>query len=194
MDADTRLALFVLMTLAAGFVLFVCGYGPGPDTAVHPVEKPPPQRAQARTVDAAIGASLEWLDSSLRHYHMAGDDYEKGLYGLASLPLIAAGSTHIEGPRREAVLTGLIMMTNIQAAEGDVYESGTRWMYSQAIAVMALSRVRAKARGEGFKNEAQDAARFLKNTWNEKLGWEYFEGDGSSAGASLLSGKPGMQA
>lgn len=132
--------------------------------------------AQEKTIADAVDAALKWLACALKECRIPGHDYEKGLYGLAALPLIEGGSSYDKGPHSESVKDALCLMTSIQASEGYVYESGDRWMYSQAIAVLALSMIRSQTEGEAFKHEAEDAARYLRYTLNPDIGWEYLEG------------------
>jgi hypothetical protein len=97
--------------------------------------------------------------------------------GVALLPFLGAGHTHIEGEHRETVSRGLYYLMSrmrITPRGGDLGE-GT--MYGHGIATMALAEALGMTRDEAFVPYVRDAVRFIETAQDlHGGGWRYLPG------------------
>lgn len=97
--------------------------------------------------------------------------------GLALLPFLGAGHTHVEGPYRETVSRGLYYLMSrmrLTARGGDLSE-GT--MYGHGTATIALAEALGMTRDEAFVPYVRDAVRFITTAQDTHGGgWRYLPG------------------
>jgi hypothetical protein len=97
--------------------------------------------------------------------------------GVALLPFLGAGHTHVEGTHRETVSRGLYYLMSrmrITPRGGDLGE-GT--MYGHGIATMALAEALGMTRDEAFVPYVRDAVRFIETAQDlHGGGWRYLPG------------------
>jgi hypothetical protein len=114
--------------------------------------------------------------------------------GLALLPMLAAGHTHLEKSRYQApIALGLKWLVKQQQASGEMYNGGpfNARMYSHAIASMAICEAYGITNDKALKVPAQRAIRFIQTAQNrEDGGWRYYPtmpGDTSVFGWQLFA-------
>jgi len=97
--------------------------------------------------------------------------------GLALLPFLGAGHTHLEGRYRESVNRGLYyLLSRIQPTErgGDLSE-GT--MYGHGVATLALAEALGMSRDETLEKPLAEAVRFIVTSQDlYGGGWRYLPG------------------
>ena len=100
--------------------------------------------------------------------------------GLALLPLLGAGYIHtVKSRHQDSVRRGLDALVRHQQANGDLYVGGggTAYLYSHAIASMALCEAYGLSRDPKLKKPAQKAINFIANAQSpEGGGWRYSPG------------------
>jgi hypothetical protein len=151
-------------------------------------------RGGSAASEAAVDAGLAWLaahqgaDGSWRcdlsNCRCAGACRDPGTVssttaatGLALLPFLGAGHTHLEGDHRDVVGRGLYyLISRIRhtARGGDLAE-GT--MYGQGVAALALAEALGMTRDDMLARPAADAVKFIvtaQDTYGG--GWRYLPG------------------
>jgi len=97
--------------------------------------------------------------------------------GLALLPFLGAGHTHLEGRYRETVTRGLYYLTSRQQPTprgGDLSE-GT--MYGHGVATLALAEALGMTRDDALAKPLSDAVRFIVTAQDlHGGGWRYLPG------------------
>jgi hypothetical protein len=107
-------------------------------------------------------------------------DSQTGATGLALLPLLGAGHIHtVKGPRQAAVRRGIDWLVANQKPDGDLFVggTGTGYMYSHAIAAMALCEAYGLSRDPALREPARRAAAFIVEAQDPSGGgWRYRPG------------------
>lgn len=152
------------------------------------------ERGGSAASEAAVDAGLAWLaahqgaDGSWRcdlsNCRCAGACRDPGTVssttaatGLALLPFLGAGHTHLEGDYRDVVGRGLYyLLSRIRPTPrgGDLAE-GT--MYGQGVATLALAEALGMTRDDMLARPAADAVKFIvtaQDTYGG--GWRYLPG------------------
>lgn len=97
--------------------------------------------------------------------------------GLALLPFLGAGHTHVEGVHRETVTRGIYyLMSRMQPTPrgGDLSE-GT--MYGHGVATLALAEALGMTRDQALVRYVRDAVRFIETAQDmHGGGWRYLPG------------------
>ena len=97
--------------------------------------------------------------------------------GIALLPFLGAGHTHVAGDYRETVTRGLYyLMSRLQATPrgGDLSE-GT--MYGHGVATLALAEALGMTRDDVLARPVRDAMRFIERAQDTHSGgWRYLPG------------------
>jgi hypothetical protein len=119
--------------------------------------------------------------------------------GLALLPLLAAGNTHVDGEYAKVVAAGLQWLIDHQKPDGELLGPGDRQkMYSQGIAAIALCEAFGMTQHPDFREPAQRALRYIVEAQNKKTGgWRYNPGepgDTSVVGWQMMALKSGEMA
>jgi hypothetical protein len=100
--------------------------------------------------------------------------------GLALLPLLGAGYIHTVKSRHQgAIRRGLEALVRNQRSDGDLFVGGggMSYLYSHAIASMALCEAYGLSRDPKLKKPAQRAINFIANAQSpEGGGWRYSPG------------------
>ena len=114
--------------------------------------------------------------------------------GLALLPFLGAGHTHIEkGPYQQTIRRGLHWLMKNQGSDGELFLGGgfNAGFYSHAIASMALCEAYGITRDKGLRGPAQKAIDYIVKTQNTfDGGWRYtvgMAGDTSVFGWQLFA-------
>ncbi len=97
-----------------------------------------------------------------------------GATGLALLPFLGAGQTHLEGEYRDVVNAGIYYLKAhaVTTSHGADLQEGT--MYAQGIAAIALCEVYAMTRDESLRQTAQHAIDFICWAQHSAGGWRYY--------------------
>ena len=119
--------------------------------------------------------------------------------GLALLPFLAAGSTHVDGEYAKVVAAGLQWLIDHQKPDGELLGPGDRQkMYSQGIAAIALCEAYGMTQDSNFREPAQRALQYIVDAQNKKTGgWRYNPGeagDTSVVGWQMMALKSGEMA
>jgi hypothetical protein len=101
--------------------------------------------------------------------------------GLALLAFLGAGHDHFDGPHHETVRRGLDFLMASQRADGDLYvvaaddlSNGSAWLYSHAIATMAICEAFGMTGDPLVRPFAERACRFVEAAQHpERGGWRY---------------------
>jgi hypothetical protein len=105
---------------------------------------------------------------------------DTGATGLALLPLLGAGYIHtVKGRHQEVVRRGLDWLVAHQAPDGDLFTGppGMAYMYSHAIASMAICEAYGLSGDPNLKRPAQRAIQFIINSQDPVGGgWRYSPG------------------
>lgn len=165
-----------------------------------------------RESEAAVEAGLRWLvahqsaDGSWNFDHRksfchgqcthpGSEKSTTGATGLALLPFLGAGYTHLQGEHKEAVRRGLyyLMQRGRVTEHGIDLQEGT--MYAQALASLAVSEAYAMTEDEALRGFAQQAVDFIVYAQDpEGGGWRYHPqepGDTTVTGWQLMALKSG---
>ncbi len=123
------------------------------------------------------------------------EDYDAGVTGLSLLAFLGTGVTPLskevhDGIRfGEIVGKGLTWLIRGQDPEGCLgAREAQKYMYSHAIAALALSEAFALTGEDGLKGPAQKAADFLAAAQNPGKGWRYSARSGDSDTSVTLWG------
>ena len=154
-------------------------------------------RLEGGTVESenAVEAGLDWI---VRHQAADGSwvldvhqvcqtcpsqgtiDSRTGATGLALLPLLGAGHIHtVKSRHQAAVRRGLEWLTANQQPNGDLYVGGSRtsYLYSHAIAAMALCEAYGLSRDPALREPARRAIAFIADAQDMRSGgWRYAPG------------------
>jgi hypothetical protein len=100
--------------------------------------------------------------------------------GLAILAFQGAGYTHLEGKHAGSIRRGLEALRRGQRADGDLYRrmdaasNANAWLYSHAIAALALCEAYGMTQDLELREPAQRAIDFMASTQDRQLGgWRY---------------------
>ena len=100
--------------------------------------------------------------------------------GLALLPLLGAGYIHtVKSRHQDSIRRGLNALIRHQQGNGDLYvgNGGIAYLYSHAIASMALCEAYGLSKDPKLKQAAQKAISFIARAQSpEGGGWRYFPG------------------
>ncbi|MCS7306379.1 MAG: hypothetical protein NZ602_14885 [Thermoguttaceae bacterium] len=122
--------------------------------------------------------------------------------GLALLAFLGAGYTHQEGPYRAEVQRGLTWLLANQKPDGDLWGytqgSATTWLYSHAIAAIALCEAYGMTKEERLRGPAERAIQFIVASQHPtRGGWRYQpreDSDTSVSGWMLMALKSAQMA
>jgi hypothetical protein len=147
--------------------------------------------------EQSVEDGLDWL---ARHQRMDGAwslDYHEqcqgnacsfhpvmstdtGATGLALLPLLGAGYIHtVKSRHQDSVRRGIMWLVEHQQPDGNLFTGppGMAYMYSHAIATMALCEAYGLSQDPRLKQPAQRAIRFINEAQDPTTGgWRYFPG------------------
>jgi hypothetical protein len=112
--------------------------------------------------------------------------------GLALLPFLASGHTHLEGDYQQVVDRALGWFGEIQKENGDLYPPGDQQhMYSHSIAAIAICEAYGMSGDESLKPLAQKAIDFIVASQHKPTGgWRYEPnqaGDTSVVGWAMMA-------
>ncbi|MGE0533662.1 MAG: prenyltransferase/squalene oxidase repeat-containing protein [Pirellulales bacterium] len=165
--------------------------------------------------EAAVARGLRWLadhqleDGSWRldRFHTArgcdgrcgghGGACDTGATGLALLPFLAAGKTHLSGPYDRVVGRGLEWLQRQQPRDGDLRGVGVGRMYAHAMATIALCEAYALTRDKSLADPSQRAIDFIVRAQHRRGGWRYEPGqagDTSVVGWQVMALRSGQLA
>lgn len=161
--------------------------------------------------EQAVARALAWLaahqmeDGSWRFDHTKSacqglcrhpgtNGSTTGATGLALLPFLGAGHTHLEGEYKEVVKRGLYYLSSrmIVSEKGGDLQEGT--MYSHGIASIAICEAYAMTQDPAYKSDAQQALDFICSAQHPAGGWRYYPGqpgDTTVFGWQLMALKSG---
>lgn len=168
--------------------------------------------------ETAVALALDWLakhqngDGSWNFDHRTGPCQGRcadpghltrcttGATGLALLPFLGAGQTHVEGKYKEAVQAGLYYLVNRMKRNGkeagSMVEGGG--LYDHGIATIALCEAYAMTQDRGLMEPAQAAINFITYAQDPVGGgWRYRPGqagDTSVVGWQTMALKSGHMA
>ena len=142
--------------------------------------------------EAAVARALIWLakqqNTSGGYWEYDGSHKSDRIAatGMAILPFLAAGETHMKGKKYQAtVLKGLEYLKSQIQPSGQFRGAG---MYSHAIAAVALCEAAGMTRDEKMKQAARMAVKFIVDAQGSDGSWGYSaksEGDTSIVGWQL---------
>lgn len=105
---------------------------------------------------------------------------DTGATGLALLPLLGAGYIHtVKSRHQDSVRRGIAWLVDHQQPDGNLFTGppGMAYMYSHAIATMALCEAYGLSQDPRLKRPAQQAIRFIVEAQEPTTGgWRYFPG------------------
>ncbi len=160
------------------------------------------------TSEAAVARGLVWLkihqraDGSWQFNHQSESCHgycgNPGNFqsihaatGLALLPFLGAGNTHLNGEYRETVRKGIYFLAErmkVGEQGGDLHEDT---MYAQGLATIALCECYAMSKDENLKPYAQSAVDFIVHGQDPNAGgWRYSPlqpGDTTVTGWQLMA-------
>ncbi|MEX1075819.1 MAG: prenyltransferase/squalene oxidase repeat-containing protein, partial [Pirellulales bacterium] len=152
------------------------------------------ERGGSAASEAAVERGLEWLvrhqaaDGSWR-FDLSGCRCDGGCRhpgtvpsttaatGIALLPFLGAGHTHVEGVHRETVTRGLYyLMSRVRpSARGGDLSEGT--MYGHGVATLALAEALGMSGDRMLVPYVRDAVRFIETSQDmHGGGWRYLPG------------------
>ncbi len=120
--------------------------------------------------------------------------------GLALLPFLAAGNTHLKGEYRKNVVAAVHWLITHQKPDGDLFVPGNQhhWMYSHGIASIALCEAYGMTQDPELRQPSRSALDFIIKAQNAKSGgWRYKpgeRGDTSVVGWQVMALKSGEMA
>jgi len=165
--------------------------------------------------EAAVEAGLVWLaahqrtDGSWRLLHQVGAcdcrneghrETSTGATGLALLPFLGAGYTHLRGPYHEVIQHGLdyLMRKMVDTPHGgDLQEGANFGMYAHGIASIALCEAYAMTGDQRLQPYAEKALQFICTAQHSRGGWRYNPGqpgDTTVSGWQVMALKSGRLA
>jgi hypothetical protein len=173
------------------------------------------QGQQGSKTEEAIERGLEFLarsqqaDGSWSFQKFAGatdDDIgsihsDSAATGLALMSFLGGGYDHFEDKHRDTVRRGIQYLLRQQSETGDLYVAQdpksheSAWLYSHAIATIALCEALGMTGDPELRGPAQSAIEFIENAQDRQFGgWRYEPGVGSDtsvAGWQLMALKSG---
>ena len=173
------------------------------------------QGQQGSKTEEAIERGLEFLarsqqaDGSWSFQKFAGatdDDIgsihsDAAATGLALMSFLGGGYDHFEDKHRDTVRRGIQYLLRQQSETGDLYVAQdpksheSAWLYSHAIASIALCEALGMTGDPELRGPAQSAIEFIENAQDRQFGgWRYEPGVGSDtsvAGWQLMALKSG---
>ena len=169
--------------------------------------------------EKAVNRGLVWLTQhqnadgswSLNRFHencngkhaactgLGGESSNTAATGLALLPLLAAGNTHVDGEHAKSVAAGLQWLIDHQKPDGELLGPGdSQKMYSQGIAAIAMCEAFGMTQDPNFREPAQRALQYIIAAQNKTTGgWRYTPGeagDTSVVGWQVMALKSGEMA
>lgn len=169
--------------------------------------------------EKAVNRGLVWITQhqnsdgswSLNRFHencngkhpactgLGGESSNTAATGLALLPLLAAGNTHVDGEHATMVAAGLQWLIDHQKPDGELLGPGdSQKMYSQGIAAIALCEAFGMTQDPSFREPAQRALQYIISAQNQPTGgWRYNPGeagDTSVVGWQMMALKSGEMA
>jgi hypothetical protein len=172
-DTSTRLSRPARLAVV-GFVLAALAVVAG--TTIRAADRPGIDLAPLRAEEvAAIDAALEWL--AAQQDDDGGWTLPQGrsaATGLAILPFLGRGHTHLEGRYKDRLAKGLRFLADrVTKGEGSVLQ-GKETMYSQGVVALTLCRAYGQTRDEALAAPAQAAIDFIAEAQDPKGGgWRY---------------------
>ena len=145
----------------------------------------------------AIGRGLTWL-AKVQHEdgHWALHDFPKSpdgksfsgkgssrsdsaATGLALLPFLGDGHTHLGGKYQPQVARGLNWLLEHQSEDGNLFTGGegNAHMYSHGIAAIALCEAYGMTEDDNLREPAQKAIDYIVAAQHNQGGWRYRPGD-----------------
>lgn len=168
---------------------------------------------------AAVRRGLQWLAKhqhedgrfSLNKFHECCQDHKKckgtgninsdvAATGLALLPFLGDGHTHVEGEYQSVVRDGIAWLLAGQQKNGELTtgKEGNARMYSHGIAAITLCEVYGMTKDPALREPAQKAIDFIVWSQHEKSGgWRYQPhqaADTSVVGWQVMALKSGQMA
>ena len=110
--------------------------------------------------------------------------------GLALLSFLGAGHDHFAGPYRDVVRRGIEWLLAVQQPNGDLYlqadplSNSCGWLYSHAIATMALCEAVGMTGDPLVRPAAEKACQFITASQHISGGWRYLPGTDSDLSVS----------
>ena len=168
--------------------------------------------------EAAVARGLRWLSLhqmndgrwSLHRYHQVDGCNCRASHnavhsdtagtGLALLPFLGAGQTHLVGRYRENVSRGLHFLLRQQGDDGDLRGEwqGNSGMYAHGICSIVLCEAFLLTGDQQLRDPAQRAIDFIVDAQNDQGGWRYQprsrDGDTSVLGWQLMAMQSGRAA
>ena len=169
--------------------------------------------------EKAVNRGLVWITQhqnadgswSLNHFNenckgkhpdcngLGGEASNTAATGLALLPLLAAGNTHVDGEYAKQVAAGLQWLIDHQKPDGELLGPGDQQkMYSQGIAAIALCEAFGMTQDPVYREPAQRALQYIIEAQNKSTGgWRYTPGeagDTSVVGWQMMALKSGEMA
>jgi hypothetical protein len=121
--------------------------------------------------------------------------------GLALMAFLGGGYDHFEDKHRDTVRRGLYFLVQRQKETGDLYHAqdaeshNSAWLYSHAIATIAMCEALGMTGDADLQAPAQRAIDFIQSAQDKRFGgWRYRPGEGSDtsvAGWQLMALKSG---
>jgi hypothetical protein len=156
-------------------------------------------RGEAGGTEPAVDRALSWL---ARHQSPDGrwdcdgfssmckgnrcdghgeSPYDPGVTGLALLPFLGRGETHVQGEFRGVVKNALGYLRSIQDAEGCFGpRTSQHFQYNHSIATLAMAEAYGLSGSRMLKDPAQRAVGFVQQSQNPYLAWRYGVRDGDN--------------
>lgn len=100
-------------------------------------------------------------------------DVDVGVTGFAILAFVGAGHTQTAGDYKKSVASALQYLKNVQGVDGCFDEKGTRHMYGQGIATLALAETLNLTGDAALRETIQKAVDFIVSAQQEEGGWDY---------------------
>jgi hypothetical protein len=167
------------------------------------------QEGGTTATEAAVARGLKWLARhqnddgswSLHNFHTAGEcggrcghrgfNSDVSGTGLALLPFLGAGQTHLDGQYTGEVRRGLQWLIDHQRPDGNLPSSyANTHMYAHGQAAIALCEAYALTQDPWLREPAQKAVDFIVKAQHSGGGWRYKPhqpGDTSVVGWQLMA-------
>jgi hypothetical protein len=165
--------------------------------------------------EAAVARGMRWIAAhqhgdgswNLHNFHTTGDcngqcgghghDADTAATGLALLPMLGAGQTHLQGRYTKQVASGLKFLLAKQKPDGDLRGNGAGRMYAHGIASIVLCESFALSGDEKLRDAATRAVNYIVQAQHSEGGWRYNPGepgDTSVVGWQLMALRSGRMA